>query len=163
MQDLPKNEGYVMVMSEEETEQIGFGLVMYAEAMAAEEKRKSRKKKRRNKSGLITRTPLQIMQSSDFDNLVNHNALYKNILIKYVKIGFYDGLPVNQKLSLYDIQRIYKRFIVVKKTGSKVNVIARTKTEAIEVSKTPKRDIINIILVNRDGKEAYLKVGVPKC
>lgn len=163
MQDLPENEGYVMVMSEEETEQIGFGLVMYAEAMAAEDKAKARKKKRRNKSGLIARTPVQFMRSSDFDNLVNQNVLYKNILIKYVKMGFYDGLPVNQQLSLYDIQHVYKRFTLVKKAGSKVNVIARTKTEAIEVSKTPKRDIINIIRVNRDGKEAYLKVGVPKC
>jgi len=127
------------------------------------QKKRDKKKTRRNKSGLITKTPIKLMKAEDFDNLVNHNTLYKNILITYVKIGFFEGLPVNEKLSLYDIQRFYKRFTIVKKTGSKLSVVARTKTEAITVSKTPKRDITHIIRVNRDGKESYLKVGVPKC
>ena len=153
-----------MVMSADETD-LSPALWAGIEIAMAEDLRKKRAKKktRRNKSGLITKTPIKIMKAEDFDNLVNHNTLYKNILISYVKIGFYEGLPVNEQLSLYDIQRFYKRFTIVKKTGSKLSVVARTKTEAITVSKTPKRDITHIIRVNRDGKESYLKVGVPKC
>jgi len=153
-----------MVMSADETD-LSPALWAGIEIAITEDLRKTRAKKktRRNKSGLITKTPIKIMKAEDFDNLVNHNTLYKNILIAYVKIGFYEGLPVNDQLSLYDIQRFYKRFTIVKKTGSKLNVVARTKTEAIEASKTPKRDITHIIRVNRDGKASYLNVGVPKC
>jgi hypothetical protein len=153
-----------MVMSADETD-LSPALWAGIEIAMAEDLRKKRAKKktRRNKSGLITKTPIKIMKAEDFDNLVNHNTLYKNILIAYVKIGFYEGLPVNEQLSLYDIQRFYKRFTIVKKSGSKLNVVARTKTEAIETSKTPKRDITHIIRANRDGKASYLKVGVPKC
>jgi hypothetical protein len=143
-----------MVRSEEVNERIAKAVEMAAEV---EKDKPKKKKKHRNKSGLISRTPIQIMQASDFNNLVNQNSLYKNILITYIKTGLYDGLPVDEKLSLYDIQRFYKRFIIVKKTGTKLNVVARTKSGAIENSKTPKRDILHIIRVNRDGKEAYLK------
>jgi hypothetical protein len=148
-----------MVRSEEVNERIAEAVEMAAEV----EKDKPKKKKRRNKSGLISRTPLQVMQASDFNNLVNQNTLYKNILITYVKMGFYNGLPVNEKLSLYDIQKTYKHYLIIKKDHFRVHIAARTKNEAIELTKTPKREILSIIRINLDGKEAYLKVGVPKC
>jgi len=153
----------VMYADEDDITPVVWAGIEIAMAAELENKKRAPTKKRRNRSGLINKTPIKIMKAEDFDNLVNHNTLYKNILITYIKIGFYDGLPVNEKLSLYDIQRFYKRFTIVKKTGSKLNVVARTKTEAIEVSKTPKRDITHIIRINRDGNESHLKVGVPKC
>jgi hypothetical protein len=151
----------MVTFNQEDQERIAACIEMAAEV--EKEKRAARYKKKRNKSGLISRTPIQVMNGQDFENLINHNTLYKNLLITYAKMGFYDGLPVNSHLSLYDIQKVYKHFIIIKNDKFRIHVVARNKTEAIQVSKTPKRNVIHIIRINREGKEAYLKVGVPQC
>lgn len=117
-------------------------------------------RKRRNKSGLLIHVPISGMTGDEFNNLVSQNPVYRQILIKYFKdTGVLEGLNVDnyKQISLYDIQRVYYKWVIHTKTNSYAQVAARCKKDALDLAKISLNDCKKIVRVSRSGSMTFLK------